>query len=153
MIEIKKEWAFSIPGKLEIPYKYFAGTLQSKALGMLRDEGKFMAVRCPKCKTVKIPPRSHCEICFTKLDELVEVGPEGKLVNWTVVRYKEAIHPRKAPYILGMILLDGADSPITHFVGGVKPEKLLVGMRVKPVFEDTRRGSILDVRHFVSVKR
>lgn len=153
MIEMKKEWGFSLQGKLEIPYRYFAGAFQSKALGMLRDDGKIMAVECPKCKKVKIPPRSNCDICFSKLTKLVEVGPGGKLVSWTVVKYAEPIHPRKAPYILGLILLDGADTPITHFVSGVSPNKLVAGMRLKPVLEKDRKGSILDIQHFKPSKR
>lgn len=152
MIEMKKEWGFSIQGKLEIPFRYFAGAFQSKALGMLRDDGKIMAVKCPKCKKTLIPPRSNCEICFTKLDELIEVGPKGKLVNWTVVNYTEPVHARKAPYVLGMILLDGADTPITHFVDGVQPEKLKAGLELKPVFEKDRRGSILDIQHFAPAR-
>ena len=152
MLEMKKEWSFSINGKLEIPYKYFAGKFQSKALGLLRDEGKIMAVKCPKCKKVKIPTRSNCDVCFTKLDQLVEVGPAGKLVNWTVVNYAEPVHARKAPYILGMILLDGADTPIPHFVASVKPQNLKMGMKVKPVFESDRKGSILDIKHFKPTK-
>jgi len=152
MIELEKEWGFSIAGKLEIPYRYFAGAFQSKALAMLRDDGKIMAVKCPKCKKVLIPPRSNCEICFSKLNELVEVGPNGKLVNWTVVNYGEPIHARKAPYILGLILLDGADTPITHFVDGIAPEKLKAGIALKPVLEKDRRGSILDIQHFAPAK-
>lgn len=148
MPELKEEWGFSIPGKLEIPYKYFAGKFQSKALGMLRDEGKIMGVKCPKCKKVFVPPRSNCAVCFSKLDKLVEVGPGGKLVSWTVVNYSEPIHAKKAPYVIGLILLDGADTPITHFVDGVQPEKLKVGMALKPVLSKDRKGSILDIEGF-----
>ena len=148
MLEIKKEWAFSIPGKLEIPYKYFAGDFQSKALVALRDKKKIMGSRCPKCRKVFFPPRSVCEICLSKIDELVEIGPGGTLESWTVVNYKEPTHPRRKPYILGLIKLDGSDSAMLHFVGGVEAGKLKPGIRLKPVFSRKRAGQILDIKHF-----
>jgi len=151
MLEIKKQWAFSIPGKLEIPYKYFAGAFQSKALVALRDEKKIMGSRCPKCKKTFFPPRSNCELCLGKIDKLVELGPEGKLVSWTVVNYREPTMSRKPPYILGLIKLDRCSSAMLHFVGGIDPKKLKAGMRLKPVFARNRNGQILDIKHFKPV--
>ncbi len=151
MLEVKKQWGFSIPGKLEIPFKYYAGSFQSKALVALRDERKIMGSYCPKCKKTFFPPRSHCNICMTKIEELVEVGPEGKLQTWTVVNYKEPTRPRKTPYVLGLIELDGCDSAMLHLIDGIKPEKLEKGMRLKPVFSRNRKGQILDIKHFAPV--
>jgi len=151
MLEIKNEWAFSIPGKLEIPYRYFAGAFQSKALVALRDKKKIMGSRCPKCRKVFFPPRSNCEVCLSKISDLVEIGPEGTLISWTVVNYREPIHTRRKPYILGLIKPDGADSAMLHFIAGIEPEKLKQGMRLKPVFSRKRAGQILDIKHFKPV--
>lgn len=152
MLEINKDWAFSIPGKLEIPYKYFAGVFQSKALVALRDEKKIMGSKCPKCKKTVFPPRSICELCLGKIEELVELGPEGTLQNWTVVNYEEPIHVKKAPYIIGLIKLDNCDSLMPHFVEGVQADKLKLGLRLQPVFAENRTGQILDILHFEPVK-
>jgi segregation and condensation protein B len=46
-------------------------------------------------------------------DNRVELGTEGELVNFAVVRYGGRHLPKKPPYILGQIRLDGADTPLT----------------------------------------
>ena len=76
-------------GLMDIPYRYFAGLFLSKALIALRDEKKILGSRCEKCNKVYIPPRSYCERDFSKITELVEVGPEGTVEEYTVVNYEE----------------------------------------------------------------
>jgi len=50
--------AFSVEGKLALPYQYFAGTLGSEFLVSLRDRRKLLGRRCSRCKKVFVPPRS-----------------------------------------------------------------------------------------------
>jgi uncharacterized OB-fold protein len=146
------KWAYQVPGKLELPYKYFAGEFDSKFLAALRDSQKIMGARCPKCKKVFIPPRSSCEICFGKIDEWVEIGPKGKITSFCVVNYKEPYMPMEPPYVLALIKLDGADSAFTHLVSEIAPDKVKVGMTVEPVFAEQRKASILDIKYFKPVK-
>ena len=81
-------------------------------------------------------------------DNWVEVGPAGTVTGFTVVRYAEPYQPKEPPYVLALIRLDGADTPITHLLecGGV--EKAKVGMRVRAVFAEERKDSILAIAHF-----
>jgi uncharacterized protein len=65
-----------------------------------------------------------------------------------VVRRELRIHPRPAPLIYALIRLDGADTDLLHLLGGVSPEEVRIGMRVRAVFRDDRHGNILDIEHF-----
>jgi len=146
------EHSFVVDGKLALPYQYFAGTVGSRFLIALRDEKKILGQRCAKCNKVFIPPRATCERCFTDLREAwVELGQTGEITNFTIIRYAEPYQPKKPPYVLASIRIDGADTPLTHVVAGVEPEKVRIGMKVKAVFSEKRIGSLMDISHFEPV--
>jgi hypothetical protein len=139
--------------KMTMANQYFAGQLGSKFIISLRDAKKILGVRCPKCDKVYLPPREYCEKDLEKLDEnWVELGSEGVVTNYTVVNYSDKHLPRKAPYILALIKVDGADTPIAHIVEGIEPEKVKKGLRVKAVFAEKTTNTILDIDHFAPVE-
>ena len=134
---------------LQVPYKYSAGPVASRFLVALRDEGKLLGLKCDGCGRVYVPPREICGACWKRMEEWVEVGPGGGLENFTVVHYREDLHPAPAPFVLGLIRLEGADTCLAHLVLG-DPEQLEIGMRVRPVFAETRQGCILDLAGFAA---
>jgi hypothetical protein len=140
---------FVMPGKMALPNQYFAGRVGSNFIISLRDDRKILGVKCPKCDKVYVPPREYCEKDFTKLDEnWVEIGSEGVITNYTIVNYNDKHLPRKAPYILALIKLDGADTPMAHIVEGIETEEVQIGMRVRAVFSEKPTNTILDIDHF-----
>jgi len=144
---------YTIDGKLALPYSYFAGRVGSKFITTLRDEKKIMGVRCKTCGKVFVPPRQTCEKCMEDIrDKWVDLGNSGELVNYTVVRYNDGHLPRKAPFVLAMIKLDGADTPIVHILEGIGFEKIEIGMKVKAVFAEETTNTILDIDHFEPVQ-
>lgn len=149
--EDKKD-CFVIPGKMAIPNQYFAGRVGSKFIISLRDSQRILGVKCSICNKVYVPPREYCEKDLTKLDEnWVELANEGVITNYTVVNYNEKYLPRRAPYILALIKLDGADTPFAHIVEEIEPERVKIGMRVKAVFASETTNTILDIDHFKPV--
>ena len=139
-------------GKLALPYQYFAGRVGSRFIIALRDEKKILGVRCASCDRVFVPPRQTCERCFGVLTESwVELSDEGEVCNFTVVRTDDRHHPRKPPYVLALIKLGGADTPMAHILEGVEPERVEIGMRVKAVFAEQTTNTILDIDHFAPV--
>jgi len=84
------------------------------------------------------------------LDEWVEVGNQGTLTTYTVVNYvySDFYQPKNAPYAIGIIKLDGADTGICHFLDEVDPSRLKVGSRWQAVFKKQRKASILDIDYF-----
>jgi len=147
----EKDYADSyvIEGKLALPYTYFAGRTGSRFITTIRDEKKIMGVRCSSCSKTFVPPRQTCEKCMEDLtDSWVELGNTGTVTNFTVVRYNDGHLPRKAPFVLAMIKLDKADTPMAHIVEGIDIEKVQKGMKVKAVFSEKTTNTILDIDHF-----
>jgi hypothetical protein len=141
-------FAYEVPGKLEIPYRYFAGKRGSEFLTALRDRKLILASKCSACGRVMLPPRSWCDRCMKPAPEQVAVGPAGTVTAFTVVRYSGAHLPLRPPYVLANILLDGADTALTHLVGELRPEDAAIGMRVEAVFAAKRQARIGDIAHF-----
>ena len=140
---------FTVDGKLALPYTYFAGRVGSKFLTTIRDEKKIMGIKCNKCKKVFVPPRQTCDVCMEDIrDNWVDVQNTGEVTNFTVVRYDDKHLPKKAPYVLAMIKLDGADTALVHVVEGIDLDKAKIGMKVQAVFADETTSTIMDIDHF-----
>jgi uncharacterized OB-fold protein len=144
--------SYVIEGKLAMPYTYFAGRVGSTFITTIRDKHKIMGVKCNTCDKVFVPPRQTCERCLEDIREnWVELGNTGEVVNFTVVRYEDKHLPRKVPFVLALIKLDGADTPLVHILEGVDPDGVEIGMKVQAVFASKTTHTILDIDHFVPV--
>jgi uncharacterized OB-fold protein len=129
-------------------FSYTAGEIRSKFLTELRDNKRVVGTRCDTCNMVWVPARSICVKCFKKLNEFVDVGSRGKIVTYSVVKTARPNYLFQPPFVLAIIQLDGADTSFVHFVNEIEPDKVATGMEVEAVFEDKRKGSILDIKYF-----
>jgi hypothetical protein len=140
-------------GRIKVPYSWSAGEVGTSYLESLRDERKFLGTRCGECGIVYHIPRMHCPDCFAECERYVELGSEGELVTYTVVRRH---HPQlsvlEPPFGYGVIKLDGADTGFVHLLYEFDEGELKAGARLEAVFADEREGSVLDVRYFRPVK-
>lgn len=150
-MEENKYAPLEVEQRLKANSNYFAGKMGSLFYVNLRDEKTIIGTHCPKCKKIFWPPRSTCGVCFSALKEIVELGPYGTVETFTTVLYSEPVHPRKAPFILAVIKLDGADTGMTHYLDEVDYKDIRIGMRVQPVFAEDRKGNILDIKYFKPV--
>jgi uncharacterized OB-fold protein len=140
---------FVVHGKLALPYTYFAGRVGSTFLTTIRDKKKIMGVRCRACAKVYVPPRQVCDVCLEDIrDNWVGVETTGTIVNYTVVRYSDKHLPKQPPYVLALIRLEGADTPLAHIVQGIDIDKVTIGTRVRAVFAKETTHTILDIDHF-----
>jgi uncharacterized OB-fold protein len=135
-------------GRIKVPYTWSVGEVGSGFFSELRDNRKVYGKRCPACKKVLVPARKVCGKCFKQTDEWVEVGNEGTVQTFTVVRYSSDVQPLNPPFGYGIIRLDGADTGMAHLLHGSDPAKWKIGMRVKAVFKEKRTGNILDIAYF-----
>lgn len=136
------------PGKIKVPYEWSVGEYGSRFFNELKENKKIWATQCPRCKKVFIPPRKTCPDCFMSIREWLEVGPNGTLITFTVVRYTAITHPFPPPFAIGIIQFDRADTGLVHLIGEVKVEEIRSGMKVKPVFKEERKGNLLDICYF-----
>jgi uncharacterized OB-fold protein len=148
MDETKTYPPFLVNQRIKANSLYYAGKMGSIFYVNLRDHETIVGVRCPQCNKVFWPPRLSCTKCFSELSEVVEIGPYGTVETFTQVNYTEPIHPRKAPFVYGVIKLDGADTGMAHFIDEADFGEIRIGMRVKPVFAKDKKGNILDIKYF-----
>jgi len=136
----------------EQPYRYSAGLYRSRFLVEIRDNKRFVGVRCPKCRKVYAPPKMLCGPCFCRMEEPIEVGPQGEIKTFTILRFA-FVDPQTGiakpiPYAYGIIQLDGADNVLSHYVDYHEESKVRIGARVEAVFEEHRTGTMNDIKHF-----
>jgi hypothetical protein len=142
--------------ELEFPYQHSTGPVIGRFLTALRDEQRLYGIECRACHLVLVPPQDYCEVCGGSVSDSAsasasnwrEVGPEGVLTTFAVVRRPQVIHPLSAPFAYALIRLDGADTDLLHMVRTADYAMLRAGLRVRPVWKEERHGSILDVSHF-----
>jgi uncharacterized OB-fold protein len=145
-----------VPGQMPVSHRYTAGLAGERFFRALRDRGVFLATWCATCGVVYCPARAFCERCLAALDREVEVGPGGTLESFTVVEVGLDGETLEDSVVVGLIRLDGSDTPLVHRIeayageGGSWRAALRIGMRVEAAFEDpgSRRGHLNDVRCF-----
>jgi uncharacterized OB-fold protein len=149
-----KEQSLIIQGRWDIPFRHTAGQTASRFLRELKENKRIMGVRCSSCRRVLVPPRGFCERCFVPVDDWVQVRDTGALSTFTIV-YAQFTGLPAPPYCAGLIKLDGADTALMHYVGGVDLQDLekakqavRVGMRLQAVWRDQREGKISDIECF-----
>lgn len=146
-----------VTAEMNIPYNWGAGDFVGKALEELRDNGKIYANRCPQCGRFQLPPRKVCGRCHVEMegfDSWIEVGPKGMVLLATVTVTSflepETGKPRKVPYTVATIQLDGAPVAFEHFLEETDPAKIKIGMIVEAVVKprEQRRGDLRDILYF-----
>lgn len=134
------------------PFNYAVGLYGSKFFQELKDNRRIVGSKCHKCGKVYVPPRKVCGGCFCENTEFVEVGPQGTIGTYTIVRYTfidpETGKQKPVPYGYGFIRFDGADTLFQHFVELSDDRPLKIGARVEPVFADVMKGTIRDILYF-----
>jgi uncharacterized protein len=138
--------------RISVPYHWWAGDTASEFLVGLRDRQIIQGTCCPQCRKVYVPPRKTCPVCFVPMADWQTVGPEGRLLTFTVVRRQLAAMRKKVPVIVGLILLDRADTAMLHHIEAAAPDQVRIGMRLKAEFAARRSGSISEIVCFRPVE-
>lgn len=138
-IEMNQSWRYAAPAAMA---RFCAGL----------KERRIEALRCGRCGRRYLPPRPVCGNCHLALSEWVTVRDEGRLEAWTVV-HVPILDPRtgrmrEAPYGMGLIRLEGADTTLNHYLAESEPAKLSIGLRVGAVWRDRLEGAVDDILHF-----
>ncbi len=137
-----------------MPYEWSIGLYGSRFFQEIRENRRFLGIRCSDCGKVYVPPRRVCGPCFKELTELVPLSDTGVITAFSTVNYP-FIDPntgsqRPIPYTYGYIRLDGADSIFSHIINETDLSKIKVGMKVKAVFKSTKdmKGNSQDILYF-----
>ncbi len=140
-----------VPITMDQTWRYASGDPMERFSASLKEK-RLETLRCGGCGRRMLPPRPFCGNCRLRLSDWVPVQDHGTLAAWTVV-YLPILDAssglvREAPYGMGLIRLDGADSTLNHYLDQNDPARLAVGMPVRAVWKDQRRGAMDDIIHF-----
>jgi len=136
----------SAPHALEYAYKRSVGPVLGRFFTELRDH-KIVGSRTSDGR-VLVPPMEYDPSTGSGVDEIVSVGPAGRVTSWCWVSDPLRNHPLDRPFAFALIRLDGADTAMLHAVDAGDPSKMSTGMRVVPRWCDDPKGSILDLACF-----
>ena len=127
-------------------YHYTAGPLGTKWLEALK-QGVLKAAKCSKCGAIYMPPKIYCPRCFSEVSELVDINSEGFVESYTII-YRDSEGKRlEKPEIMALIRFPGVYGGLIHRIN-IDPKEIRIGIKVKPVFREIRRGSIDDIEYF-----
>ena len=137
-----------------LPYRFSVGPAFQRFYEELKEE-KLLGNKCPRCERVLVPARTYCPACFVDMGEWVEVSQEGEIVSWMLANeavFGLAVEP---PFISALIRLDGVSCNFLHLLGGLNmnredmiKKKIRAGARVKAVWNEQKRGHLLDIKYF-----
>lgn len=145
--------AFVVDKPFETWFLNYAGSVCSEFLTEIRDHKRILGIRCPECNRVLVPARPTCARCFTQTKDWVKVSDTGSLLTYATAYKALPSYPAQPPIIYGVIQLEGADTGFVHLLGEVMPKDVHIGMRLKAVFNDERKGDIRDIKYFRPVNQ
>jgi uncharacterized OB-fold protein len=141
----------SVKFRPEAKFSWSAGEAMSRFLAELQN-GRLIARTCRKCKRVLFPPRMFCEECFRPTDAWTYVKDTGTIETYSISYIDLDAKRIEEPVYVGVVSVDGASPKmgIMHYFGGVTPETIRIGMRVRAVWkpQEEREGSVLDILHW-----
>ncbi len=133
------------PVRLE--YRVHAGkTLAPFLRGLI--EGRIIGQRAPDGK-VYVPPRGACPVTGRPMtDEYMDMPDTGVVTTFCVINIPFEGQVLTPPYVGSAILLDGADIPIFHIIGGIDPDEVRMGMRVRAKWREDPIPSLATIEYF-----
>ena len=145
---------------VNLPFTESAGLYMSKFLTKIRDEGKIVANKCPKCHRIVVPPRIVCGYCKVKIEDKpenwVELSDKGTVTDTLTIQDREI--DAITGEMLGMpnpnlfIRLDGGDewTIIGHISEETDVSKVPPGTHVQAVWKprEERVGKVSDIKYF-----
>lgn len=144
-----EQWV--VEQRWDLTYSHTADAVTAHFLRTLRDQGRLLGIRCPKCERVLAPPRPICDRDFCATDGWVELGTTGTLELFTIM-YLAVKGLPEPPYVLCYVRPDGADTALPGVLEGVDLSdvdaalgRLEVGAAVEISTKPERRGRITDI--------
>jgi uncharacterized OB-fold protein len=139
-------------GHMEADYLYTLGIAGERFLKELKENGRIMGVKCPKCGLIFVPPRLYCERCFAKLEDWVDVGKKGEVYTFTIATIDIEGKKLEKPEIYALIKFDGTQGGLIHRIS--ETDKVYIGMKVEAVLKppSERKASINDIAYFKPVE-
>lgn len=129
-------------------YTRSTGPVVGRFLTELRDR-KVVGIKGSDGKVI-VPPLEYDPVTAEELSEFVSVADTGVVKSWCWVKAPRPSHLIDGPFAWAQILLDGADTTMTHMVDCGGDESIMsAGMAVKVKWAEETTGFISDISCFV----
>src|SRR2546425_5189748 len=126
-----RRWTDSIP----LEYHYTAGVAGEEFRRELRDNGRFLAAKCSKCKSTYIPARLFCPECFLEMKDLFPIDKPGYVYAFTSVANNRNGSETEQPTIVALVKFESIKGGIVHRLQLDNLEEAAIGMKVEPVMK------------------
>ena len=108
-------------------------SVDSRRLRITNDagtEGTLIGFRCRECGVSVFGPATFCQSCTSFEVEQVDLGSQGILYSFTIVRIPPAGWPGPVPYVLGQVELPDGPQVLAEVIE-CEHSDLIIGMAVK----------------------
>ena len=141
-----RHWTDSIP----LEYHYTAGVAGEEFRRELKDHGKLLTSKCPKCKTNYLPARMFCPSCFVETRDRTTITKPGYVYSYTAVSEDRSGVKLHEPVLVALVKFDGVTGGIVHQLKLDIPEKVAIGLKVEPALRErnARTGALTDILYF-----
>ena len=93
-------------------------------------EGTLIGFRCRECGVTVFGPATFCQSCTSFDVDQVDLGREGTLYSYTIVRIPPAGWPGPVPYVLGQVELPSGPQVLAEVID-CDHSALTIGMPVE----------------------
>jgi uncharacterized protein len=140
-----RHWTDSIP----LEYHYTAGVAGEKFRRELKENGRFLAAKCAKCKNSYVPARMFCPTCFVEIKETRTLEEPGYIYSYTTVGRNRNGEPSEQ-ITLALVKFEGVKGGIVHRLDENAAGQVSFGMKVAPLLKnkEDRTGALTDVISF-----
>jgi uncharacterized OB-fold protein len=141
-----RHWTDSIP----LEFHYTVGVAGEEFRRELKENGRFLASKCAKCKSVYVPARMFCPSCFIEMKENMALDKEGYVYSYTTVNRNRTGEVTAEPATIVLVKFEGVKGGIVHRLEVDSEEKVSFGMKVVPVLKEAkdRTGALTDIVAF-----
>src|SRR2546422_1493841 len=116
-----RHWNDSIP----LEYHYTAGVAGEEFRRELRDNGRFLAAKCSKCKNTYVPARLFCPQCFLEMKDLFPIDKPGYVYAFTSVAKSGS--ESEQPIVIALVKFESIKGGIVHGLQVSTPEEVAIG--------------------------
>ena len=141
-----RHWTDSIP----LEFHYTAGVAGEEFRRELKENGRLLASKCAKCKSMYVPARMFCPSCFIEMKQNTALEKNGYVYSYTTVNRNRSGEVTAEPEIIILVKFEGVKGGIVHRLEVDSPEKVSFGMKVVPTLKDAkdRTGALTDILAF-----
>lgn len=142
---------------MQLDYEHSYGPYYGRMFDELACAKRIVGSKCPRCRSVLVPARGNCDVCFVPTAQMLDVADTGTILGFSVIHLEFVGQTRTPPYVYAEINLDGTATRLIHNVGGVdmaRAEELLdISTRVRAVWRDQSpgAGSLDDIEYFTPI--